>query len=245
MFSPRDSEQWFGSESSESRSRPSTAQSFVTAKSSTTATSGRQAAATVGAAAGASGTSAVPPALSVMPALLTDLNRSDDPAAVGDAALHLCLLLDSVTEADEAAALGAAMRHAGARGLPRLLALLDDASRAPAVHQSCLLLLANLAAPDVDPRGEVLASLKALDVLSRLVRHVSSETEVQTVVYALGAIRNNVTTAEEATRLANTGTIATLQALANGARSAEDPNGRLRQYAAGCIINVRQIQHLD
>ena len=31
------------------------------------------------------------------------------------------------------------------------------------------------------------------------------------------------------------------QALANGQRSLEDPSGRLRNYAAGCLINVRQI----
>ena len=37
------------------------------------------------------------------------------------------------------------------------------------------------------------------------------------------------------------GTIDALQALANGQRSVEDPSGRLRNYAAGCLINVRQI----
>ena len=31
------------------------------------------------------------------------------------------------------------------------------------------------------------------------------------------------------------------EALANGQRSVEDPSGRLRNYAAGCLINVRQI----
>ena len=36
-------------------------------------------------------------------------------------------------------------------------------------------------------------------------------------------------------------TIDALQALANGQRSVEDPSGRLRNYAAGCLINVRQI----
>ena len=32
-----------------------------------------------------------------------------------------------------------------------------------------------------------------------------------------------------------------LQALANGSMDEEDAAGRLRQFAAGCLINVRQI----
>ena len=93
----------------------------------------------------------------------------------------------------------------------------------------------------------MLARLKHLDVLSRLVHHVrSAAAPVLTVAYALGAIRNNVTTGEEVTRLVNSGALATLQALANGeSRGDEDESGRLRQFAAGCLINVRQIQNVD
>ena len=235
MFSPRTSERgdWFASEGSEG-SRPSTAQSFVTAKSSSTARGeppGQPAAASSPL---RHAQAPVVPALAVLPSLLLDLNRTDDNAAVGDAAMHLCLLLDSTQTATEAAALGQAMRSC----LRRLLALLDAADLDARVHQSSLLLLANLAAPDVDPDGSIAADLKGLGVLRRLIAHVSSA-DLVTVAYALGAIRNNTTTPECVAELHSTGTLSQLQGLANGEN---DPTGRLRQYAAGCLINVRQLQ---
>ena len=99
---------------------------------------------------------------------------------------------------------------------------------------------ANLAAPDVDPSGNVASDLRDLRVLQRLITQVHS-TDQLTVAYALGAIRNNATTAAEVELLQSSGAIATIQALANGAMDNDDPAGSLRQFAAGCLINVRQI----
>ena len=248
----RESDIAFGDGESESSDRPSTAassRSYMTAKSASSAwTDGNNAVPQPPPAAGAASAQAqivpssnapqLPAAVSVLPALLTDLNGAD--SAADEAALHLCLLLDSAA-GDEAVALGDALRASGARGLPRIVALLGDATRGPRAHQSCLLLLANLAAPDIDPFGLIAAELKALDALSRLIAHVTPSADVLSVAYALGAIRNNATTAAEVHRLQQAGTIDLMQALANGAREAEDPAGRLRQYAAGCLINVRQI----
>ena len=59
------------------------------------------------------------------------------------------------------------------------------------------------------------------------------------------AIRNNATTAQEVHELSSQGTIALMQGLANGERADEDATGRLRQFAAGCLINVRQIMEAD
>jgi len=237
MWSPRvAASDWFGDGES-SEGRPSTAHSsstYVTARSSSTA---QHAPAPLGAGASAA-LPVVPPAIEVLPSLLADLS-SDDANVTADAAMHLCLLLDSVA-GEEAAALGEALRASGERGLPRLVALLDDPTREARVSQSCLLLLANLAAPDIDPSGRIAADLKALDALRTMLPLVSSE-HVLTVAYALGAIRNNATTVNEVQLMADSGTIALLQSLANGARSDEDPTGRLRQYAAGCLINVRQL----
>ena len=251
MWSPRATNDWFGDGESSSEGRPSTAASsatYVTAKSSSTLNilheHGPQPTlphqhGSSGHAAALPNIAAPPPAVDVLPALLTDLNRTDDAAIVGDAAMHLCLLLDSAT-GDEAATLGAALRASGPRGLARIVSLLDETSRAPLVHQSCLLLLANLAAPDIDPTGAIASDLKSLDALRRMIAHVSSS-EVLTVAYALGAIRNNANSLNCVELMSRSGTIDALQALANGQRSVEDPSGRLRNYAAGCLINVRQI----
>ena len=235
MFSPRAASDWFGSSESGS-SRPSTASSYRTAKSASTVSAATQPQQPPPHRAAP----AVPSAVDVLPSLLADLNNQTTPAAVGESAMHLCLLLDSAV-GEEAAALGAALLASGSTGLARIVTLLDDPSREASVHQSCLLLAANLAAPDIDPEGRIAAELKRLGALQRMITHVTSSSSVLTVAYALGAIRNNANTADEVGLLSSSGTLAIIQALANGDRAEEDPEGRLRQFAAGCLVNARQI----
>ena len=244
MWRDQSNDLWEGE--SESEGRPSTAASFMTAKSGSTLTSSAPSQhPPPGPAASQQHqqpASAVVPAVEVLPALLDDLDRRDAASteAVDAAAMHLCLLFDSAA-GDEAAVLGEALRSSGARGLPRIISLLDDGTRSASVHQSCLLLLANLAAPDIDPHGRIASDLKDLGALRRMLEHVATDRPVLTVAYALGAIRNNANTVQEVELMSSRGTITQLQALANGERSSEDASGRLRQYAAGCLINVRQI----
>ena len=90
-----------------------------------------------------------------------------------------------------------------------------------------------------------LQAFKTLHAFGRLLPHALSATPL-TVTYALGAIRNQCLSLDEVTLLSSHGVLDRLQELAGprgGHAQAANPldHPRLRQFAAGCLINVRQI----
>ena len=228
--------EYFGDgESSESKSfsRPSTSATFVTARSSLEGTTPRD-------------TFAVPSAAALVP-ILVDSLADADVETLASSIMQIALLLDSA-DGEDAAALGAALRRGP--GLARLVALVEHADAR--VHQSALLVIGNLAAHEVDYAADATQQeLKNLSAFELFLPHVQSATPL-TVAYALGAIRNTCTSSEEVSLMQDTGVLARLNALATG----EVPEGqalagqpsselldhpRLRAYAAGCLVNVRQI----
>ena len=179
------------------------------------------------------------PVASLMPAFLVDALAPQDTESVAAAIMQVALLLDSVA-GDDAAAVGTALREGP--GLRRLVDGLGHAD--PRIHQSCLLVLGNLAAHEVDHNADATHDcLSALGAFARILPHARSRTPL-TVAYALGAVRNLCMSIDEVLLMQSTGVLEALQALAAPHEAGADPsfdNPRLRQYAVGCLINVRQI----
>ena len=191
-----------------------------------------------------------PPAASIVGALieaLTAATACNDGEAIAAAVMHLAVLLDSACR-DDGAAIGAAMRAGSA--LESLVRLLDHADQR--VTQATLLLIGNLSTHDVDEAADATHhAFRALGSFERLLPHAQS-TSPLTVMYALGAIRNQMTGLNEVTLLQTSGVLAELQQIAAGRPQAEAgatsvpfadalDHPRLRQFACGCLINVRQI----
>ena len=230
---PLSTSSWFQhGESEVSSDRPSTSATFVSARSSVSGR-GNQHASTAG---------DFPSPSELLPVLVDALAPHNDVDTLAAAVLQIALLVDGSTT-EEAEAMGAALRDGD--GLARLVNLIRHADSR--VHQSALLVIGNFAASEVDSRAELtLQRLRNLGTFASLLPHARSHTPL-TVTYALGAIRNTCTTVEDVGLLRSTGTLARIQELATSDNNASTgdssgmDNPRLKQFAVGCIINVRQI----
>ena len=245
-FGPPADARWFGDgeSSAGSSSRPTTSATFVSARESldgTTTPRGQQHMF-------APMADTVPPTASLVPSIIDALFESAaDVEVLAGTVMHLAVLLDSATGFD-AVAMGAAMRAGPALG--RLVELLGHPDQR--VHQATLLVIGNLSTHDFDEDGadDTLDAFRSLGAFERMLPLAHSETPL-TVMYALGAIRNQCTSLDEVALLQSSGVLDRLQQLATPRRrptmedeeQEPDPmdNPRLRQFAAGCLINVRQV----
>ena len=167
------------------------------------------------------------PAL-VLPRILEALKVGDNDAK-DDALAELAQIMDS-SYGEDAEALCEYLRVAGGVGLICKQLQNDE----PAIHQTALLLIGNLASEAVDPQASatkaVLKRNRAFEYM--LLRLFSSDW--MTLVYALGAVQNTCTEIEYVELMQETGAVQRLQELVH----AGDP--QLEQYAKGCLANMRQ-----
>ena len=163
-----------------------------------------------------------------LPRILEDLRSGDDVAkeeALGD----LAQIMDT-SYGDDAEALCEYLRVAG--GVKLVAQCL--ASPDPAIHQSALLLIGNLASEAVDPNASATkALLKRFRAFERMLAHLFSS-DWMTLVYALGAVQNTCTEIDYVELMQEMGAVQRLQELVHAG------DAQLEQYAKGCLANMRQ-----
>lgn len=179
-----------------------------------------------------------PPAASIVGALIEALAAAtacNDGEAIAAAVMHLAVLLMSRRWCGNRCGDACWSRTRIACPTARSCRPARDAGHSPAHWE-----------PDA-----TLHAFRTLGSFERLLPHAQS-TSPLTVMYALGAIRNQMTGLNEVTLLQTSGVLAQLQQIAAGRPQAEAgatsmpfadalDHPRLRQFACGCLINVRQI----
>jgi hypothetical protein len=163
-----------------------------------------------------------------LPRILEDL-RSGDDVAKEEALSDLAQIMDT-SYGDDAEALCEYLRVAG--GVKLVAQCL--ASPDPAIHQSALLLIGNLASEAVDPNASATkALLKRFRAFERMLAHLFSS-DWMTLVYALGAVQNTCTEIDYVELMQEMGAVQRLQELVHAG------DAQLEQYAKGCLANMRQ-----
>ena len=120
-------------------------------------------------------------------ALVEPLLQDVDVATTTHAIVSLGKALDAASE-EEAALICAAIRECGA--IQRLVDLLDHSEAV--VHRMATMVIANVAALEVDPLGAAMSKLMILEAggFSKVVGKIFAAQEGTTIMYSLGAVQN-------------------------------------------------------